>query len=95
MLIVGGGTTVMVIGLPSTCATGPALLASSVTELLTNLGAIVPLEAQVTETERATPLFAEDAAGVNTQPLAVPELIKSEPVIPETLSLNVVVNENG
>ena len=95
MLIGGGVAMVMVIGLPSTCVTGPELLASSATELLTNLGAIVPLEVQVTETERATPLFADVAAGMKTQPLAVPELTKSEPAIPETLSLNVVVKESG
>ena len=56
---------------------------------------IVPLVAHVTATESGTPCDAVVDAGVKAQPVAVPALTKSEPVIPETFSLKIVVNENG
>ena len=69
--------------------------AVSATVFTASWGVIVPLVAHVTDTESGTPCEAVDDVGVKAQPVAVPALTKSEPVIPKTFSLKIVVNENG
>ena len=56
----------------------------SATVFTASRGVIVPLVAHVTATESGTPCEAVVDVGVNAQPVAVPALTKSEPVIPET-----------
>ena len=61
---------------------GPVLLAASETAAAASLSATVPAEQEETVIAIDDP---EAAAGVNTQPVAVPVLEKSAEVKPETV----------
>ena len=64
-------------------AKGPVLPAASLTELAASLPIKVPSEQEATTTVTTVP---EEAEGVKTQPVAVPVLLKSAEVNPETVS---------
>jgi hypothetical protein len=94
--VVVGGVAIMIEDeLPVAWLAGPTFPAISATVFAASRGVIVPLDTHVTDTESADPCDADDADGVKTQPIAVPALTKSAPVMPETFSLKLVVNENG
>jgi hypothetical protein len=62
---------------------GPVLPAASETELARKAVSSVPSEVHETEIEIDVPVAV---AGLNVQPVAVPRLVKSEPVRPEMVS---------
>ena len=70
----------------STLLAGPLLPAESATEEAARRSTTVPSEQEVSETVIDEP---EAAAGVKTQPVAVPALEKSAAVRPETASAKV------
>ena len=63
--------------------TGPTLPAESATEAEARLNTTVPSEQEAAVTVIEEP---EEAEGVKTQPVAVPVLLKSAEVNPETVS---------
>ena len=83
------GVRSMVTAAASRSATGPALLAASVTAPATSRGVTVPSEQPLTTTFTDVPV---DADGVNTQPVAVPWFVKSAAAMPSADSPNVIGN---
>jgi len=67
----------------SVLLTGALFPAASETAEAANLSTTVPCEQEATVTSSDDP---EDAEGVKTQPVAVPALLKSAEVRPETFS---------
>jgi hypothetical protein len=70
---------------------GPVLFTASVTLPALRRGISVPSEQLVTVMVRLVLAAIVAAAGVNTQPVAVPAFSKSAAAIPEVASLNLVV----
>ena len=87
VVVVGaaGGGEAIVTDVASVSVSGPSFVAASVTAPEIRRRTTVPSDEQDTETVKVVP---DDALGLNVHPVAVPVLVKSAEVKPETDSEN-------